>query len=54
MTEADIRDLLEPFGTVEEVVLPKDPNTKKIKGFAVAEFKRHRDAKSAIKEFDGF
>ena len=54
MTEADIRDLLEPFGTVEEVVLPKDSVTKKVKGYAVADFKNHREAKDAIKELNGF
>ena len=34
--------------------MPKDHITGRLKGHAVVEFKRHRDAKTAVKQMDGF
>lgn len=34
--------------------MPKDPISGKNKGHAIVEFKRHKDAKYAAKEMNGF
>ena len=34
--------------------MPKDHITGKNKGHAIIEFKRHKDAKTAVKEMNGF
>lgn len=34
--------------------MPRDHITGRNKGHAVIEFKRHRDAKNAVKEMNGF
>ena len=34
--------------------MPKDYITGRIKGHAIVEFRRHKDAKYAVKEMNGF
>lgn len=43
-----------PFGDIENIELPKDHITGRIKGHAIIEFRKHRDAKDAVKEMNGF
>jgi RNA-binding protein 23/39 len=54
VTESEIRQWFNPFGEIESIELPKDHITGRNKGHAVIEFKKHRDAKNAIKEMNGF
>jgi RNA recognition motif-containing protein len=34
--------------------LPKDPASGRLKGHAIIEYSRHRDAKNAVREMNGF
>mmetsp|Transcript_44267 Transcript_44267/g.42969 ORF Transcript_44267/g.42969 Transcript_44267/m.42969 type:complete len:274 (+) Transcript_44267:519-1340(+) len=52
--ESEIRQWFNPFGEIEGIELPKDQATGKIKGHAIVEFRKHRDAKTAVKQMDGF
>lgn len=52
--ESEIRQWFNPFGEIELIELPKDHITGKNKGHAIIEFKRHKDAKNAVKEMNGF
>ena len=54
MNESEIRQWFNPFGEIEYIELPKDSSTGKNKGHAIIYFKKHRDAKHAVKEMDGF
>ncbi|PKA55658.1 Nucleolin 1 [Apostasia shenzhenica] len=47
MTEDQLRQVFEPFGTVELVQLPLDPETGHCKGFGFVQFTRLDDAKAA-------
>ena len=54
ITESEIRQWFNPFGEIEAIELPKDHITGKNKGHAVIDFRKHRDAKNAVKEMNGF
>lgn len=54
VAESEIRQWFNPFGDIDSIELPKDHITGKNKGHAIIEFKRHRDAKDAVKEMNGF
>ncbi|KAL3814001.1 hypothetical protein ACJIZ3_015269 [Penstemon smallii] len=45
--EDQLRQVFEPFGTVEQVQMPIDPGTGNCKGFAFVQFARLEDAKLA-------
>ncbi|CAA7399687.1 unnamed protein product [Spirodela intermedia] len=47
MTEEQLRQVFEPFGQVELVQLPLDPETLKCKGYGFIQFARLEDAKAA-------
>ncbi|XP_068639672.1 uncharacterized protein [Aristolochia californica] len=47
MTEDQLRQVFEPFGLVELVQLPLDPETCQCKGFGFVQFTRLEDAKAA-------
>ncbi|KAI0493980.1 hypothetical protein KFK09_024110 [Dendrobium nobile] len=47
MTEDQLRQVFEPFGAVELVQLPLDPETGHCKGFGFVQFTRLEDAKAA-------
>ncbi|XP_068646809.1 uncharacterized protein [Aristolochia californica] len=47
ITEEQLRQVFEPFGTVELVQLPLDPETGQCKGFGFVQFARLEDAKAA-------
>lgn len=54
MTESDVRQIFSPFGEIELIEVPRDPHTGKNKRVAFVTFCRKRDAKTAIKEMDGY
>ncbi|XP_077219556.1 uncharacterized protein LOC143853717 isoform X2 [Tasmannia lanceolata] len=47
ITEDQLRQVFEPFGTVELVQLPLDPETAQCKGFGFVQFARLEDARAA-------
>ncbi|XP_065352855.1 eukaryotic translation initiation factor 3 subunit G [Cloeon dipterum] len=52
--EADLEDLVKPFGPYSKLYLAKDKNTNCCKGFAYVHFKFRADAAKAIEMLDGF
>lgn len=54
LTEAEIRQVFEPFGELDYVDLHKDPATGRSKGYAFVQFKRAEDAKMALEQMEGF
>ncbi|KAI0669834.1 splicing factor CC1-like protein [Trametes maxima] len=54
LTEADIKQVFEPFGELEFVDLHRDPMTGRSKGYAFVQYKRSEDAKMALEQMDGF
>ncbi|KAF7306898.1 Splicing factor CC1-like protein [Mycena indigotica] len=54
LSEADIKQVFEPFGELEFVDLHKDPMTGRSKGYAFVQYRRSEDAKMALEQMDGF
>ncbi|KAF7320384.1 Splicing factor CC1-like protein [Mycena kentingensis (nom. inval.)] len=54
LSEADIKQVFEPFGELEFVDLHKDPATGRSKGYAFVQYRRPEDAKMALEQMDGF
>eukprot|EP00811_Abedinium_folium_P002153 NODE_11974_length_1254_cov_4.047028.p1 GENE.NODE_11974_length_1254_cov_4.047028~~NODE_11974_length_1254_cov_4.047028.p1 ORF type:complete len:310 (-),score=62.34 NODE_11974_length_1254_cov_4.047028:324-1187(-) len=53
-SEADLRALFGPFGTVIEVVLFRHPRTQEKKGAAFVRFLMPQHARAAVRALDGF
>lgn len=53
-TEADLRTLFEKAGTVSDVMVIKDRESGRSKGFAFVEMGSQEEAESAIKMFNGY
>lgn len=53
-TEADIRDLTEPFGGVSRVYIPFDKQSEENHGFAFVDFVNKEDAIRAIDKLNGW
>ena len=51
--EADLREVMEEYGTVESVKLIVDRDTRRSKGFAFIEMPETSEAKRAIEELNG-
>ena len=51
--EADLRQVMEEYGTVESVKLIVDRDTRRSKGFAFIEMPETSEAKRAIEELNG-
>ncbi|KAK6617940.1 hypothetical protein RUM43_014169 [Polyplax serrata] len=51
--EADLEELIKPFGPVQKIFLAKDKQTQLCKGFAYIHFKNKQDAANAIKALNG-
>lgn len=49
ITEAELRELFAPFGTIESAVIVMDGDSKKSKGFGFVEMPHAREAIKAIK-----
>ena len=52
-TEADLRDLFEPFGPVQSCVIVNDAETGKSKGFGFVDMPKAGQAKVAISALNG-
>ncbi|XP_044742689.1 eukaryotic translation initiation factor 3 subunit G-like isoform X2 [Chrysoperla carnea] len=52
-TDADIEDLVKPFGPINRIFLAKDKATDACKGFAYVHFKFRKDAADAINTLHG-
>ncbi|XP_033323630.1 eukaryotic translation initiation factor 3 subunit g1 [Megalopta genalis] len=53
-TDADLEELVKPFGTVLKFYLPKDKQTNLCKGFAYVHFKYRVEAAKAIATLNGY
>jgi len=53
MTEDDLQNLFEEFGSVSSVNIIKDRETGRAKGFGFIEMEEQADGENAIKELDG-
>ncbi|CAM6101661.1 unnamed protein product [Calypogeia fissa] len=53
MTEDQLRQVFEPFGPVELVQLPTDPETGQCKGFGFVQYARLEDARAAQQNLNG-
>ncbi|KAI5056391.1 hypothetical protein GOP47_0028209 [Adiantum capillus-veneris] len=53
ITDIQLRQVFEPFGTVEFVQLPTEPETGQSKGYAFIQFARLEDARSAQTSLNG-
>ncbi|KXS10528.1 RNA-binding domain-containing protein [Gonapodya prolifera JEL478] len=53
-TEKDIWDMMERYGKLKKVTMPKDRDTGKNKGFAFVDFEERRDAEDAFDKYDGY
>lgn len=51
--EADLRQVMEEYGTVDSVKLITDRDTRRSKGFAFIEMPEASEAANAIKELNG-
>ena len=52
-TEADLRDMFAPYGTVESASLVTDRDTGRSRGFGFVEMKNDSEAAAAISELNG-
>ncbi len=52
-TETDLRDLFEPFGSVQSCVIVHDAETGQSKGFGFVEIPKVGAAKAAIRQLNG-
>lgn len=53
-TEADLEELVKPFGLIQKLYLAKDRQTDRCKGFAYVHFKVRSDASRAIAHLNGY
>lgn len=54
ITEAMLRGIFEPFGTIESINLLKDPDSGLSRGYGFITFTKSDDAKRAIEQLNGF
>jgi len=52
-TEAQLKDLFEPFGTIQYVTIILDKTTGQSKGFGFVEMPKAGEAKAAMKQLNG-
>jgi len=52
-TEEELRNLFEPYGTVERVSVPRDSATGNTRGFAFVEMQDEAAAQEAIRALNG-
>jgi len=53
-TEKDLRDLFEPFGSVQSCVIVNDAETGRSKGFGFVDMPKAGEAKAAVLNLNGF
>ncbi|KAI9002311.1 hypothetical protein BC832DRAFT_532885 [Gaertneriomyces semiglobifer] len=54
LTEDDLRTVFQPFGTIDQIQLHKDPETGRSRGFAFVQYRNPSDAKQALEQMNGF
>jgi len=54
ITEEMLRGIFEPFGRIDEILLMKDHETQRSKGFGFITFHEGEDAKRALEQLNGF
>lgn len=52
-TEANLADLLTPFGSAGAVMVIKEKSTGRSRGFAFVDFTNDEEARAAIKDLNG-
>jgi len=53
ITEGDLRDIFEEYGTVESVKLIIDKKTNRSKGYGFVEMQKESDGQKAIEDLEG-
>lgn len=53
-TDADLEELVKPFGAIQKLYLAKEKNTNTCKGFAYVHFKLRSEAAAAIHMLNGY
>ena len=53
-TRQEVQDLFAQVGTVRDVFLPTDRETRRPRGFAFVEYESDEDAAKAIEQFNGY
>jgi RNA-binding protein 39 len=54
ITEEMLRAIFEPFGKIDEVLIMRDPDTGRSKGFGFLSYAEGEDAKRAMEQLNGF
>ena len=54
ISEREVRDYFDGYGTIESIEIPRDHITQKPKGYIIIEFRRSSEAKDAVSILDGF
>lgn len=50
----ELREIFSKYGTITDVYIPKDYNTRKPRGFGFVEFKDPDDVKEALEQLQGY
>ncbi|KAJ3339157.1 hypothetical protein HDU93_008543 [Gonapodya sp. JEL0774] len=53
-TEKDVWDMMERYGKLKKVTMPRDRDTGRNKGFAFADFEERRDAEDAFDKYNNY
>ncbi|XP_001606872.1 eukaryotic translation initiation factor 3 subunit G [Nasonia vitripennis] len=53
-TDADLEELVKPFGAVQKIYLAKEPGTNDCKGFAYIHYRTRSEAAKAIERLHGY
>ncbi len=54
ITDMDLRSIFSPFGDIDLIDMPRDPNTFKSRGYCFIQFRRASQAQTAITSMNGF
>jgi RNA-binding protein 23/39 len=54
ITDMDLRSIFSPFGEIDLIDMPRDPNTMKSKGYCFIQFRHASQAQAAIQAMNGF
>lgn len=53
VTQEDLKEVFQDYGTVKRVYLPTDPETGKMRGFGFVEMETDEEEEKAIETLDG-
>ncbi len=54
VSDYDLRSIFSPFGDIDFIDMPKDPNTNKSRGYCFIQFRKASQAHAAIQSMNGF